>query len=180
MIINHKHRFVYIRIPRTASGSVTAFLKQLDGSTEEKPYHGFDVPGECRFYYIFTTVRNPYARCWSWWGWEMQRSNEKKTFVEFMRDIIRWRDFGREENREPMSYMTQCQYIEKASINKTLRMEYLLKELEELHFVRRPVSLPNIHTNVCLPDIKCMPPQGIELVNAYCPDDFQILRYRML
>jgi hypothetical protein len=62
VILSHKHRYVYIGIPRTGSKSMNSWLMEhLDG-VWYRGHHDYVVPQEAAGYLVFTIVRNPYDR----------------------------------------------------------------------------------------------------------------------
>jgi len=73
MIISHKYKCIYIRIPKTGSTSVESFFKEIDPdciSSEDIPPYGHETSSQLRdiyghtvwnSYYKFTFIRNPYS-----------------------------------------------------------------------------------------------------------------------
>jgi len=57
MHISHKHKFIYLGIPRTSSRSMFQWLLDNYESENLGGHHDCDVPEEFRDYFIFTTVR---------------------------------------------------------------------------------------------------------------------------
>ncbi|MBN86701.1 MAG: hypothetical protein CL885_04185, partial [Dehalococcoidia bacterium] len=62
-MISHKHRFIFVHIPKTAGTSVTACLRPYC-ETYLKHHHILDVlPENHDSYYKFCVARNPWDRC---------------------------------------------------------------------------------------------------------------------
>jgi len=62
MIISHKHKYVYIGIPRTGAKSMNHWLTEYYDGHWGGGHHDYNVPQEAKDYLIFTIVRNPYDR----------------------------------------------------------------------------------------------------------------------
>ena len=69
-MVNHKHKFVYIHVPKTAGCSIGRTLyKSLN--IVDKRYEGFKIHHDyltkeiLEEYFVFTFVRNPWDRIWS-------------------------------------------------------------------------------------------------------------------
>ncbi len=101
MIISTRLRYVYLAIPRTASKSVgMALLEHFQGESpwpeDRYTHHDMEIPERALTYFIWTTVRDPYARMWSTWyrlrylvapGWAGD-AIKKLTFKNFMKQIL--------------------------------------------------------------------------------------------
>lgn len=71
MIINYKHRFLFVHIQKTAGTSVTEALGQLEGSQRLGYDHSMVASVEASVYdgyVVFCFVRNPFDRLVSWWN----------------------------------------------------------------------------------------------------------------
>lgn len=69
-MVNHKHKFIFLHIPKTAGCSIGRTLFKAFNITD-KTYEGFrihhdDLTDEIlQDYFVFTFVRNPWDRLWS-------------------------------------------------------------------------------------------------------------------
>ena len=68
-MINHEHKFIFLHIPKNAGTSIAKALNRQCGVTE--PYESFRIHSDdfdkkiWKEYFVFTFVRNPFARMWS-------------------------------------------------------------------------------------------------------------------
>lgn len=72
VIISHQLKFVYLGIPRTANRATHWALMELPGTFRHGLLHEMGIPPECREYFTFCCVRNPYRRFLSWYRWRAQ------------------------------------------------------------------------------------------------------------
>lgn len=94
MRISHKHKFIYISIPKTGSESIRAAIDDFsdvssvsDGNscyfhhiTHDKIMQCFDYASR---YYTFTFVRNPWSRLVSQWTYMCNYSKQTKCYDWF-------------------------------------------------------------------------------------------------
>jgi hypothetical protein len=94
MIISHKHQFIFIEIPKTASTSLHTFLCHQGCNSDRDFRHASalsvrDLP-EWNDYFKFAIVRNPYDRAVSWYEYRRRpevnesRSMKDLSFKEFL------------------------------------------------------------------------------------------------
>ncbi len=69
MIVSHDLEFVYLGIPRTGNRATHELLSQLSGAKRVGLLHNMDVPDDCRTYFTFCCVRNPYRRMLAYYLW---------------------------------------------------------------------------------------------------------------
>ena len=79
-MISHKHKCIFLHVPKSAGTSIERFLRKVD---PEIPKKVLRKRGFSRFlndhldYYVFSFVRNPYDRLVSAWKWgELKFSKE--------------------------------------------------------------------------------------------------------
>ena len=111
MVISHKHKYVYIAIPRTGSKSMGHWLSDYFDGRSQFGHHSYDIPDEYADYFAFTVVRNPYERAASghfavmWDGLgpteeEMGHCHDKHESLRRFRAILRSRE-RQEQNDWP-------------------------------------------------------------------------------
>jgi len=81
-MINHKNKFIYTRIPKTASTSITRILRKIKGKKRHGDHYHIldDINEKTKDYFKFTFVRNPWARCVSRYFWS--RNYPYKSYLE--------------------------------------------------------------------------------------------------
>ena len=180
VLVSDTFKYVYIRIPRTASHSLTAWCKQTAQARKHGRYHGYDVPELYQSYYIWSCVRNPYDRCYSYWCLGLEK-NPSLDFVEFMNTLID----SREDSSRP-ACRTQSRFVELANIKKVIHIENIDNEIKELRFYselqNKFYNIPDIpvrHTSERKGDISTLGKRAKELVVEYCKEDFLNFGYRM-
>lgn len=81
-MISHKHKCIFLHIPKAAGTSIERFLREIDLDIEQKVLRkrGFSsFLNNHLGYYVFSFVRNPYDRLVSAWKWgELKFSKEGK------------------------------------------------------------------------------------------------------
>lgn len=109
-MISHKHKYIFIHIPKCGGTSMESFLLSLEGIERpkslaklpkeiKKRYHlnsgvkghafhkEFDITLRKK-YFSFTFVRNPFDRAVSEYRWDLQFKNS--TFLDFLQKQEKW------------------------------------------------------------------------------------------
>jgi len=146
MIVNHRHRFVYLDIPRTASNSVRAALASIEGSVACQR-HLFENALPHRHYFVFTTVRNPYSRVFSHYMYRRTRPHNNMhwlvkhwTFSEYAAWAANPDGPYRKYDDPPMS-----EWLRPFTLNAVMRFENLHEDFHRLPFVSDRVVLQHIN-----------------------------------
>ena len=179
MIISHKHKYVYISIPRTGSASMFIWLRDhYDGEIfilhpfSEHGKFDWDVPEECKSYFIFAMVRNPYERYLSWWKRSAYRSSAFHDFVRARFDTV----------GITCRAVTQKTFILNSGAQKFIHLENL-EELKTLPFVSEP--LPEFPwtkktEKIIEPNLDTLNVEEEQAVWDCCSEDFDFLGYKRL
>jgi len=192
MVVSHEHKYVYIAIPKTACQAVSQWLVEKHGGEYVRPCtHRWWPPEGCEQYLVFTVVRNPYERCFSWWWYGCREPNRREanaeiwgmSFPEFMRERI-----GRKDNApidpetgRPNTAMTQARFFELSGASRFVRYE-ALEGLSDLQFVEVFNGLPRRNVTVTKPKQAFQAyfegdSQAEDLVWEYCREDFEAFGY---
>lgn len=62
MIVSHELKYVFIAAQKTGSSTLKVLLEESFKGEYLAPHHSTVIPKECRSYYVFSSVRNPYDR----------------------------------------------------------------------------------------------------------------------
>lgn len=158
MIISHEHKFVYISIPRTASKSMCEWLMNYGG--EYVGYrHEWRVPPECKDYFVFTVVRNPYERaasgyfCSHWVKHPKPPERDKRplrvrTHHALARRMGTLVGDTKDERKVPEHFQNQYFYCKRARVSMVLHFERLPQCLTKLPFVDEVTNFPRADERV--------------------------------
>lgn len=194
MMICQEHKIIFVAIPKTATRSIYRFLKQnYDGKIAGD--HSLKIPPQCRDYFKFAVVRDPYDRiCSAYWHscWRPDRDRYKferrmqerglpNTLESFLEIVHNPKTRGRHA-------ILQSKYLVN-DINTLLRFENLAEEFNRLPFLKEPVELDIVNSTrgkafrsrKIRPETndELLTPRAIELINEIYEDDFKNLGYKM-
>lgn len=144
MIISHRHRFVYLGPPKTASTTLHHWLSQpafCDHRWEPLPdsQHSSVLPTGVEHYFKFASIRDPFDRCVSLWRHSQSRTSlaagdaPEMTFSQFVFD---WQDSA--------SYFYRCsqrQLLGSVQLDAIVRFEHLEQDLFRLPFIAAAQNL---------------------------------------
>lgn len=158
MIVSHRHKYIYLALPKTGSIGMRNILIEHFAGERYKPHHLVVIPKGCEDYLVFTTVRNPYARFMSLFNFvrrmpkhrlypvatteiEFARWLADKTIepsIEFTQDEVDYfyPEFRPElmKGREP----NQTEFLSMSRQATILHLEQLNHEFFQLPFVEEP------------------------------------------
>ena len=174
MIFSHDLKYVFVSIPRTASSSIRIWLKNRHRGKQTGKDHDWVVSKSCRKYLIFVVVRDPYARCYSFWRWNTLKGGYDISLKEYLSVLI---EYGK---RSLNAYMTQSEYVRLVKPTVVLRFEELNSGLISLPFVRNLNGLKHLrqtNENVDQQDNsfkECYSLKERDLLQQYCQEDFNL------
>ena len=177
MIISHKYKYVCIVSPQSSTDASRRWL--VDHYEGQKMFgHGsWRIPDECKNYFIFTIVRNPYKRCIEWWAKQTQK---QMPFNEFLQHLIGCRDHPSNYSYHvPEICMTQKSYYVNSKAEKFIRYENMVEDLKTLPFVSDPAPLLS-HKDIVDAEIDALSDQDKQIVLTYCDEDFDFFGYQRL
>lgn len=133
MVVSEKLKFVFLAIPRTGSVSITQALLKLDGAfVMPGDRHRMNIDEKHKDFTTFCCVRNPYARICSHWAKVKQQNGYKKTFAEFLQDVLH-----RRASEKP-----QVRWLGSNRIDHFLSFENLNPDFHQLSFIPEGLVLP--------------------------------------
>ena len=165
-MISHKHKFIYIHIPKTAGTSIYRTVQQiyqhpLDLTPQWDYKHNiykqhatisqlknlYQIP--ISDYFKFTVIRNPYERAVSSYFWLRRLLGHSTTFKDFLLVRNGYDKINHFENNKGRKdhFLTQSEFIK---INGIITMDFLIKFenlQEDFNNVCRKIGLPkcNLH-----------------------------------
>ena len=150
-MIDHKHKFIFVHIPKTAGSSIgNLFQPGYGGPQIHKETYDLNLYAD---YYKFTFVRNPWDRWVSEYKWSR---------------LQRWA-----KQREPMTFPEYCKkqnlasmYLERERVHLWAQvsvMEHCLGKVDEFSFIGKFENLQQDFNTIC--DKTGIPPQQLPHVN---------------
>lgn len=186
MIIGHKHKYVYLATPKTATRSMAGWLISRFGGVVHNSDHYQYVPPGCKDYYLFTTVRNPYSRAVSFWWWACHVWKKKWLRARVQGDFgnMRIDSFFKFVLANPRriidqkAFMSQCAFLTEYYPD-ALKMEELPFCLERLPFAHAAAIRQFPFDNKTSHDSwwKYMHPDVLDLVEKWAEGDFKRFGY---
>jgi len=114
-MISHKHKFILILPPKTASTTLVKALMDFvdiskiidqptlgtfdfleNGSSEHRKHTELKTYSSdyINTYKLYGVVRNPYERMVSWWLWRRRFLQENESFLDFLKLSNQWMDIN--------------------------------------------------------------------------------------
>lgn len=117
MIVSRRHKFVFVRNPKTASKAIGLWLKERfeveDLSVNCGRYsfdqHGWKIPEEFKGYRAFVVVRHPFSRTFSAWRQEVRNCKYEMKPTPSFEEFIRNSEFMVRTNNENEFTNAFCQ-----------------------------------------------------------------------
>jgi len=142
-MINHKHKFIFIHIPKTGGQSVWEFFygknwRQVNNIKPGSTHHLNCTKELLNEYFVWTTVRNPYSRTVSLFKWlkKYRRIPKKLSFNDFVNRLnLDLLNLPWSEKRHPLG---QIEFI-----------ELLIGSIENLDFIVQLENLQQDYNIVC-------------------------------
>ena len=195
MVVSDKLKYVFIAVPKTGSQAVCHWLCSNYYGKHALNYHDAEIPAAYTDYLVWTVVREPYARCFSWWwmGCREPSRREKnadtwgQSFKEFMvRNIERKNDWRWRDNPEKPNYsMTQKSFVDRSGAQTVVHYEQWRDELAGLPFIKKLVwPIPSRNTSTkpkrSFHEYFFDDPEAEGLVWEYCAEDFEAFGYERI
>jgi len=193
MLISHKHKFIFIHIPKTAGTSISSALNPFCeesypsikhwSAVKIKEKFGSDIWNE---YFKFTFIRNPYERLLSWYNMidkNRWRPNANSFQSHVKKNIHSFREFIMEDkqsidiNRFPQQRIAQ---LKKISENGRVIVDFVGKYEnlnEDFYYICKKLNIPQTilpHINKFDHDhyMNYYTEEMIKEVNSFAEEDF--------
>ena len=187
MILMPTQRAVFVSTPKCATNTMFYLLQEYYGGERRAPhFHNRDVPPECRDWFIFSIVRNPYSRAVSIWWRTVMDQTAKRIFAhapggEDLATFIRWLATKPLEASHRRLCFSQTEWLEPVKPTRVLRLEHLRRELQSLPFWDEGVSTVKLpRRNMCHGRgdwQRYMTPEAIAAVEDWAGADFDTFGY---
>lgn len=158
MVINHQNRWLFLGPPKTGTTTLTYLLtdghdwnirkplpQKRFGGVRHAGQHAMDVSPECRGYFIFASIRNPFTRAVSLWrhwnseGRQMKPCRAWMPFDDFVAHILCGSHTeppagaGEPSPVDPFFYFTLSRWFQGVPrIDRLIRQESLEADLNAL------------------------------------------------
>ena len=182
MFINHQVPFVFISATKSGSSSVNALLQEAFGG-ENLRNTTWKVPDNCKDYYSFIVVRNPYARMISWW-WSIckadggdryghKRELRQHKLTESLADFITlWNIKG--------DYSQALYYNLNVPVDSIVHLENIEQEINALPFIKTSIKIPRRNVKDHPSWMELLDDESRELINTNYAEDFELFGYEKL
>lgn len=190
MIGSHELEYVFPCIPKAGTLSVRKWLIKYHAGRIIRGYHAADVRDEWKDHLIFTVVRNPRERLWSWYQWELYqvRVNRPRrmknlephlgSFEHFLKLLISLRGREAPQPESPQLTLTMYDYFVRAGCSRYLKLERLVPDLRALPFATEETVMQIEHTRITPGKRPLRISRAAEgLIRSYCPEDFDFFDY---
>ena len=145
-MINHKHKFIFIHIPKNAGHSIDIMFREM-GMVDEERWHDRSIDIIERFgkkmwdnYLSFSTVRNPWDRFLSEYIWQKSYSKEQIqiewgnkdiSFVDFCKSDFAWYpEIEKSHLTTQLNFLTDVNGI--MCVDEIVRFENLQKDFDRV------------------------------------------------
>lgn len=191
MMMSHEHKAIFLHAPKTGGSTIRHVLWEQFGFVRPPGLTDWHTPfiptsrddgilgyGGYDGWFLFGSVRNPYARLVSLFGhlveemdsptwqiWWRLAGGVTEDFSEFARGLLR--------NGPPAEFPPQCCVLRACSV--VLRQEHLEEDFNGLPFVHSPVTLPRLNAREHAPWPSYYTAETANLVTRWYGGDF--IRY---
>ena len=168
MVINRAKKWVYLGPPKTASTSLHQLLTAPPFAGERmSSQHEMVVPADCRDFFIFASVRNPYDRAASLWRHRLhdlyraaypQQLVKFRTIVKELAVILPFNRFVQQmvnhHYDNPFFEWTVTEWLNlkpdflpdyEPRVDAVIHVETLAADLAELHLVDAEFAVPQVN-----------------------------------
>jgi len=144
-MISHKHKFIFIHIPKTGGSSVDYFFTNTyrEGGLKTKhrtaQTYKLQFPNQFSEYFKFTIIRNPWEKCFSYYNYRA-RDNSQNGFDRF----FEFKTWIHRKINSPLVFKPQFDFLkneyDEILIDYTMRFEKLQ---EDFNIVCDKIGIPH-------------------------------------
>jgi len=182
MIYSDTFKFVYLNTPKSGSSSITEMLKRFYGAKSYKDRHDNRIPAEMGDYFIFASVRHPFARAISGYSYLVEDLPVDKAFERFHMisqvDYLYNYDLAIEERVSVSSTWKEYATPAKRRLDAVIHLESLVDDFNDLPFVTKKQNAFLCH-NRGNPELRKWEKDDEiwEYIVRNCMDDFTVFGY---
>lgn len=188
MIVSKKLRFVFVTTPKCATHTMLAALTGPPFHAALAPggTHNNRVPSRWADYFIWSIVRNPYARAVSLWSFTIKRDgsdgawNGAGTAMTPIDNLYLFLHWIMNRNGLPKAGQSQSRWLRPVRLDALLRLESLSSDVHKLPFWPGDFALPWEERGNYGDWRSYMTPEIIALVHEWADEDFEIYEYERL
>ena len=186
---------VFVSIPKTATRSISVFLKKKY-SVVKLANHQAIIPDKYKNYFSFIVIRNPYERiCSLYWSMCRRSNSQRYPYVKIFKErawdnsLENFLKILQEQNQRKRHQFAQYKYFEHNDISQIIRYESLQEDFNKMSFVEDNAELPRNNsttkdrTTATLerrPFWKNMvTSEEGKMINEMFKEDFELLDYKM-
>jgi hypothetical protein len=186
MLVSHKHKFVYLPPPRTGTTTIASVLvREFDARIYgawkaahlKATKHAIHLPEELDEYFVFASVRNPYARVISQFAWWRSHGQTHKRFRPFLEELLPRRAASLYFQLHQQPSYRPPEGCVKVRIDAMIRLENLQEDFQNLPFVSRGVDIPKLNRKDGRFDAVKYTRETAGWVRRYRRADFRICGY---
>jgi len=182
--ISHKNRFVFVSMPKAGTNTLYDILREHYEVRHVGRYHNRKIPPECRKWFTWSIVRNPFQRAISLWWRTVGAPRDQKRYFRFPSYPVGLVDFmyslvAGERRDGGHLRLNQTDRLRGLRVDRVIHLETLGEEFKTLPFYTgQPEKWPHLNISTGLPDEdSILTPEALSLIKKWAGPDFNNFGY---